>query len=266
MDQLASIGVEFQDETIERVFNENRRYYEHRAKEPPIPWAIPEIYNKHKPVRPWGLGKIYNSVTGFYRFAGRITRTPGQYKRSDPDTGLPTDIPMTHTNERIHSSVRIRIELGGLGLDDKGLYDCPALLGKGLWRLRQTRIKVYDPIPRNADWGARPVANGVATAPEDSLRWVWQWDGPREAAPHIRTMIEENLGPYERRLLLLNTGMSESAPFQRSVAPRARRASAPASILFLSNLAQSSPYRSSRDHAFDLSGGLVKRRFSCNSQ
>jgi hypothetical protein len=220
MDQLASIGVEFLDETIDRLYDENRRFYEHSQAaisgiftSRPRPWAVPPIYNKHKPVRPWGLGKIYDSVTSFYRISGRITRTPGQYKRADPDTGLPTDIPMAHTNERVHSSVRIRLELGGLGIDDKRLYDCPALLGKGLWRLRQDRIKVYDPVPHDADWGARPGRNGVATAPEDDLRWVWQWDGPREDAPHIRTMIEENLGPYERRLLLLNTGMYESAFF-----------------------------------------------------
>lgn len=221
MDQLASIGVEFQDETIDRLFDENRRFYEHPPKEPPTissifsprprPWAIQPIYDKHKPVRPWGLGKIYSSVVSYYRITGSITRTPGQYTRADPDTGRPTDIPMTHTNERIHSSVRIRLELGGLGLDDKSLYDCPALLGKGLWRLRQKRIRVYDPIRRDADWGARPGANGVATGPEDDLRWVWQWNGPREDAPHVQIMIEENLGPFERRLLLLNTGMYESA-------------------------------------------------------
>lgn len=223
MDQLASIGVEFRDEAIDRLFDENRRFYEHPPKRPRTvreilfppqnQWAIPEIYNKHKPVRPWGLGKICESETGVYKLAGRITRTPGLYKRADPDTGNPTDIPMTHTNERIHSSVRIRLELGGLGLDDRGLYDCPALLDKGLWELRRVRIKVYDPIPRNADWGAVPGANGVATTPEDDLRYVWQWIGPRENAPHIRTMIEENLGPYERRLLLLNTGMYDLLSF-----------------------------------------------------
>lgn len=220
MDQLASIGVEFQDETIDRLYDENRRFYERQPATisgiftpRPRPWAIPPIYNKHAPVRPWGLGKIYNSVISYYRIAGKITRTPGQYKRADPDTGLPSDIPMTHTNERIHSSVRIRLESGGLGLDDKKIYDCPALLGKGQWRLRQARIKVHDPIPRDADWGGRPGANDVATTTEDGLRWVWQWDGPREDAPHTRTMIEENLGPYERRLLLLSTGTSEFAPF-----------------------------------------------------
>lgn len=220
MDQLASIGVEFQDETIDRLFDENRHFYEHPPKPPPSisgifspsprPWAIQPIYDKHKPVRPWGLGKVYNSVTSYYRIAGSITRTPGQYRRADPDTGKPSEIPMTHTNERIHSCVRVRLELGGLGLDDKGLYDCPALLGKDLWRLRQKRIRVYDPIRRDADWGARPGASDVVSGPDDDLRWVWQWNGPREDAPHVPLMIEENLGPYERRLLLLNTGMYES--------------------------------------------------------
>jgi hypothetical protein len=57
---------------------------------------------------------------------------------------------MTSTNERIHSSVRIRLELEGLGLNDIGLYKCPALLRKGPWRLSQVRIKVDDPIPPHA--------------------------------------------------------------------------------------------------------------------
>ena len=219
MDQLSSIGVEFQDETIDRLYEEHRRFYEHPPKQSPSissifsprprPWAIQPIFERHKPVRPWGLSKIYNSVVSYYRISGSITRTPGQYKRADPDTGNPTDIPMTHTNERIHSSVRIRLDLGGLGLDDKGLYNCPALLGKGQWRLRRKRIRVYDPIRRDADWGARAGANGVAVGPEDDLRWVWQWNGPKEDAPHVTIMIEENIGPYERRLLLLNAGMYE---------------------------------------------------------
>ncbi len=217
MDQLASVGVEFQDETINRIFNENRRFYEHPPKDPPTlsnavsrptrPWAIESIYEKHYPVRPWGLGKIYNSDTGIYLFTGRINRTPGQYKRADPDTGLPTNVPMTHTNERIHSSVRIRLDLEGLGPDDKSVYDCQALLAKGCWQLRQARVKVYDPIRPDADWGGQANGKHPAADPEDEIRWIWRWAGPDEEAPHVRTMVEENLGPYERRLLLLNTGM-----------------------------------------------------------
>jgi hypothetical protein len=57
------------------------------------------------------------------------------YTRADPDTGTPTDEYMTHTNERIHRCVRIRLELEGLDLDDRGTYKATALLRKGLWRL-----------------------------------------------------------------------------------------------------------------------------------
>lgn len=32
MDQLASIGVEFDETTIDRLFNENKQYYEHPVR------------------------------------------------------------------------------------------------------------------------------------------------------------------------------------------------------------------------------------------
>ena len=46
-------------------------------------------------------------------------------------------------------------------------------------------------------------------APEtlpDDRRWIWEYAGPEETAPVDRIMVEENLGPYERKLLLLNKG------------------------------------------------------------
>jgi hypothetical protein len=104
MDQLASIGVAFQDEFIEHIFQQNVEYYNNLPK-PKGPcarkadkqWATKEIYDKHKPVRPWGLGKIYESETGIWRLAGSIRRTPGLNKRSNPDNGLLTDVPMENT-------------------------------------------------------------------------------------------------------------------------------------------------------------------------
>jgi hypothetical protein len=98
--------------------------------------------------------------------------------------------------------VRIRLELDGLGLDDIGPYRCHSLLEKG-WQPRQIRIKVEDPIPWNASWG--PGAPATDT-PLGDVRWVWEWDGPEDRAPEERIMIEEPLGPYERKLLLLNKG------------------------------------------------------------
>ncbi|PQE16052.1 Peptidoglycan binding domain-containing protein [Rutstroemia sp. NJR-2017a WRK4] len=215
MDQLASIGVAFDDEAIETIFEKTVQYYESLrepspsigslfSRKPKQQWATQSVYDKHHPVRPWGLGKIYNSDTGIWNLAGKQTRTPGLYTRPDPNTGMPTRIPMTHTNERIHSSVRIRLELGGLGEDDLTTYKCPALLKKGPWRLDQIRIKVTDPIPPTATWG--PSAPAALDHEISDMRWVWEYDGPEHNAPVVQTMIEENLGPYERKLLLLNKG------------------------------------------------------------
>ena len=84
------------------------------------------------------------------------------YTRADPDTGIPTDEYMTHTNERIHRCVRIRLELEGLDLDDRGPYKATALLRKDLWRLVQTRSRIEDPIPWNASWGPETPAPAVS--------------------------------------------------------------------------------------------------------
>ncbi|KAH7360619.1 hypothetical protein BKA65DRAFT_189578 [Rhexocercosporidium sp. MPI-PUGE-AT-0058] len=211
MDQLASIGIAFQDEYIDKVFIQNVRYYENPPKQQAKlssmisrtpQWAVDPIYEKHKPVRPWGLGKIWDSKSSFWHLSGTAWRTPGLNKRADPDTGLLTDIPMRDTNERVHSCVRIRLELDGLGLDDKGLYD-PQALNKN-WRLRQVALKVQDPIPYNASWG--PGAPGPEVPGPKEVRWVWEYIGPPEDAPVERYMVEETLGPYERKLLLLNKG------------------------------------------------------------
>ena len=59
---------------------------------------------------------------------------------------------MTNTNERIHQCVRIRLDLEGLDVDDRGTYKATPLLRNGQWRLVQTRSKIDDPIPWDASW------------------------------------------------------------------------------------------------------------------
>jgi hypothetical protein len=209
MDQLASIGVSFLDEAIEIAYEQNAQYYlrggsnqNPRMARKEKQWAITPIYEKHRPVRPWALGKIYDSSSAIYTLAGKQWRTPGLYFCADPETGLPTSTPLENTNERIHSSVRVRLELEGLGLDDNGLYEANAL-PKKLWNLRHVRIKVQDPIPPNASWSAGTPASDRKP---DDLRWIWEYCGPEDTAPKKAYMVEESLGPYERKLLLMNKG------------------------------------------------------------
>lgn len=108
MDQLASIGVAFQDEYIDEIFEQNVQYYEEEPKRQNMfqsqkQWATKSVYEKYKPVRPWGLGELYESEVGIWDLGGRTIRTPGLYKRADPATGTLTATSMIHTNERIHS-------------------------------------------------------------------------------------------------------------------------------------------------------------------
>jgi hypothetical protein len=212
MDQLASIGIAFEDEFIDKIFEENVQYYEDAPKtpktfssmfsrRPDTQWAVTSVYDKHKPVRPFALGAISQSDKGIFLITGEATRTPGLYKRLNPDTGAPTKVAMTNTNERIHSSVRMRLELEGLGPGDHGLYNCKALTKKGPWLLSQREIEVADPIAWDASWG--PETPPAAVAPEN-LRWVWEYDGPEKEAPIVHTMVEDNLGPYQRSVSHIN--------------------------------------------------------------
>lgn len=278
MDQLASVGVEFDEATIERVFTRLQHTYtdlaekgEMRIPHAPKPitsddsiadsdepehdsgpfcglfsilstekhWAVEPICETNVPFRPWGLGAISGSEGAMYKFAGYDMRTPGMYKKPDLMNGQATKVFLEDTHERIHSSVRVRLAVKGLGLNDRRVWEAPAL--KGRWRLRKTTEQFTDPIPdtvttweplaaiagmskttgiwsavdidstdptsavamvQNAVEGQRPLAAKHGR----HYRWVWEYCGPEREAPPNRVMVEEPLGPYERQLLRLASG------------------------------------------------------------
>ena len=269
MDQLGSIGIEFDEVTIDRIFTRARAYYHQEATlvatrkiKPPHrsrrhrlggpegnavaaaffhggsgrpKWAVEPLYGNNAPARPWGLAAI-QEVGGFlYRLAGRRARRPGRYRRIDPRTGSATAAFLEDTNERVHASVRVRLAVSGLGLNDSGFWDCPALLNR--WTLRQVPVArdeggresgFDDPVPLGTrKWG--PHADGLVTcihgemehddddgggchrppspgAADTTTRWVWDYVGPERDAPPVRRLVEEVLGPYERHLLKLSGG------------------------------------------------------------
>ncbi|CAG9972022.1 unnamed protein product [Clonostachys byssicola] len=193
MDQLASVGVEFDENSIDRYFKQTSLYYQtlgareqsDRAKAG-LKWAVDPIYDTNSPLRPWGLGQICKKVSLLYWFSGQITRSPGLYHEHDPETEERKARFLQDTNERIHSSVRIRLACKGLDLNDKAVWACPAL---GKWRLKQ----------------GKPDSNAVSK----QTQWVWEFSGgEKEANPdkNQRVMREEPLGPYEQRLLELAAG------------------------------------------------------------
>ncbi|KAJ5387388.1 hypothetical protein N7509_009929 [Penicillium cosmopolitanum] len=213
MDQLASIGVAFQSNTIDRIFDESVRFYYNCGQQskprPDSPerkrmtqWASASIYDEHRPVRPWALGEIVQPETGLYRLAGKTTRTPGMYHVVARDTGQATPYFLRDTNEKIHRSVRIRLALEGLGYDDLGPYKCRALLKKGPWSLRRIRYVVRSTRQTLNSYGELDEAIDE----KEESGWGWMYDGPKEHAPPDTLLMEEELGPYENELLRLNKG------------------------------------------------------------
>ncbi|KAI0526383.1 hypothetical protein F5B22DRAFT_632877 [Xylaria bambusicola] len=237
MDQLSSVGCEFRPDALERAFETTMKYYtnqepesaSHHRKYRPPGWAEKSIYESNKPVRPWSLHYIQSATGPLYNLVGSVTRAPGMYKKINPKDGRPLSEFLEDTNERIHPSVRVRLACEGLGPNDSDVWHCPSLLQ--YWRPRRVSAQFFDPISRTTDWGSASHRDDSETATQQSRqagsvadtetivteslqmlsldpseRWVWEYVGPEITAPTIRTMVEENLGPYERRLLHLAAG------------------------------------------------------------
>lgn len=161
------------------------------------------------PSRPdWGLGKIVDSAAGpLNRLTGTSTRTPAAYRRSDPDTGDPTPLPLRRTHEYIHPSVRVRIAVQGPGLDDKGSY-APAALGKG-WHL-------YAPGEISDGMGNGKGGKGDLWPAEFDGVWKWVNTGAGVGGGPA-WIAEETLGEIEMGLL-------ERWPEEKAVLEETRRA------------------------------------------
>ncbi|KAH7209085.1 hypothetical protein DER44DRAFT_863532 [Fusarium oxysporum] len=220
MDQLASIGVEFDLPALERCFFQNFKFYhktpsklsiksrKRREKTKKRQWAINPIYENNRPFRPWGLGTISKAPGLLYKLSGQTVRTPGLYRPTDRQSKCDKSRYLLDTNERIHSSVRIRLACKGLGLNDEHVWDCPALLSN--WKLKRTREKYSDPVPFQPGWCPNGGKDHMGHPNDWSKgRWVWEYvgnesDGPKETRQRI--MVEEPLGPYERYLLNLSAG------------------------------------------------------------
>jgi hypothetical protein len=127
----------------------------------------------------------------------------------------------------MHSSVRVRLAIRGLGLNDKGLWKAPALKD---WRLKKTAEEFVDPVPESLPTREPPSAAEYASvnktdhqrplsAVEDGrqYRWVWEYCGDEKDAPPETVIVEEPLGPYERQLLRLSGGKPNVYEFAEAI-------------------------------------------------
>lgn len=212
MDQLASVGVEFDQASLDRIFKQSVEYYQtlNASKKKPslLAWAVKSIYDSNNPIRPWGLGAISKNSSLLYWLSGTTERTPGLYRKTDPITGRDKAQFLQDTNERIHSSVRVRLACKGLGLNDKAIWTSPSLQK---WRVERTNKSYDDPVPTHPHWEPEGHDSAFIEHPQESAngRWVWQYIGSDKDGPQNqkqKTMVEEALGPYERYFLKLAGG------------------------------------------------------------
>lgn len=147
-----------------------------------------KYYQRLKPpvVRPWAMGELYNSMTGLTILGGSQVRTPGQYHVTDPKTGKPLPTFLTDTHEYMHPCVRIRMEKGGKGAEDAGVYTPRALKG---WKLL-------------APGEEGDKATGMADRDVERYRWVLKAQDGR-----VVVLPEIELGPVEVELRDARTEM-----------------------------------------------------------
>lgn len=271
-DQLTTVGVEFSQRRLDRLFIEGLRYnaahpypyiprssmfipkfiwtsllkYRHPA---PKPWAkspsicplpsrsqtvdtadcsgedhhpggIPQQLWADGPPRSWALGQTRYPDGWITLAAGTIVRHPGCFMRVDPDTNADTDEPLVNTDERVHSSVRVRMACQGMGMDDRRVWPCPSLLqddsgnGRPVWRLEKDHaVQVarteggIGRIGYDADWEYK--------LEKEDGQWRWVFDeeavvkngvGDR-VKPLVKVLPEEPMvGYWERHLLALTRG------------------------------------------------------------
>lgn len=181
MDQLASVGVAFDDGCLDRLYNQTAQAYNNpKRSKLARKWAADAIYTVNRPQRPWGLGEMVKDVSLVVSLLmGWKMRTPGLYQKKDPDTKK--WVPLSDTDERVHSSVRVRTACRGLGINDCGVWKNNAM--KRNWTLKQ-------------------VESGEAAG----AVWYWEYKGTEEEAPPTKVIPEEPLGPYQRYFLQLSGG------------------------------------------------------------
>lgn len=271
-DQLSSVGVEFSRERMDGTFRNSLQYSAahpfpmvppgiwSRLGFPPQPekWALPEIFSFEGPKlirdsancpgsdrhptssrdsgwlgpRPWGLGQTREAGDWVQSIPGRAVRQPGFFKRTDTETNKPTSDPLINTNERIHSSVRIRLACGGLSLDDAKRWTCHSLReckspkdenGRPLWRLENesglkaseiSALKTFLPNELSA-WKSEYAEENKSLYSVKSQDGQWRWkfrENSRffEGIPHEKILPEEPMvGYWERYLLNLTVGQRD---------------------------------------------------------
>lgn len=197
---VARDWIKFDEAYIEYWVNSETRWYEK---------------NKKQEYRGWAMGKVYDTVYFPMSLTGTRIRHPGRYKASFYLTGSDDTRLLENTGERVHSSVRARIDLGGRPIETdwnrvfpNGLSVRPLI--KWAWRrMFPPPNKPYQPQQDNAPLHGWKLEDGhgshrepnweLVVSPVEERKIEWIYGGEDQCS--TKTMQEDKLGPFELKLL-----------------------------------------------------------------
>ncbi|KAF2717279.1 hypothetical protein K431DRAFT_288659 [Polychaeton citri CBS 116435] len=181
-----------------------------------------QYYDRHNNYQPWALGKLYDSLRFPQSLLGARVRHPGGYYRTFYETGNQDERhPLQNTQEYMHASVRVRMDLGGTAVEPDWQHVFPRGLGlKPLFQLawhkiqrkpfpasyRPTRCRgpmegwtLVDGHKSHAAPNMDLNANGQSGhAPAHEVKWVYEGNDPEQKG---KVILEDKLGRYERMML-----------------------------------------------------------------
>lgn len=213
LDQLSSVGCEFDYDIVELYFTGKK--------------AASSVHKQK-----WSFGTINSAIW----LSGLSTRRPMQYTAGELAAGKDIERFLWATNETIHSSARLRLQMHGPNKNNMGTWPCKALadwelrpvpkdaavLGQNgeLYLERDDTVLLSEedmPVSNVADLRWSDVDKEVCQDLAGTRKWVWKYIGPQDldnhkqvgGFPHTdRFMYEEPLGPFERYLLYVCDGKS----------------------------------------------------------
>lgn len=216
--------IRFDDDFINLCFRQSSNYYASNSGL--------DDYNG------WAMGKVYDSNTFPQSLAGAKVRTPGRYQKTDYLTGKNTGVPLSVTNEYIHSSVRARMDLAGRGVEPQAWHQT---IFSFIWRLItfQKAPQLYQPqcAPRWKGFLAQAgplyswklidghpshdIPNMTIDMSPGGLREAhWKFEGNGKCTTDI---VKEDVfaeGGYEERLLLHDQEVASILSSNRYKRPR----------------------------------------------
>ncbi|EMF15838.1 uncharacterized protein SEPMUDRAFT_161935 [Sphaerulina musiva SO2202] len=216
--------IRFDDDFINLCFRQSSNYYASNSGL--------DDYNG------WAMGKVYDSNTFPQSLAGAKVRTPGRYQKTDYLTGKNTGVPLSVTNEYIHSSVRARMDLAGRGVEPQAWHQ---KIFSFIWRLItfQKAPHLYQPqcAPRWKGFLAQAgplyswklidghpshdIPNMTIDMSPGGLREAhWKFEGNGKCTTDIFKEDVFAEGGYEERLLLHDQEVASILSSNRYKRPR----------------------------------------------